>query len=317
MLRPLASLIAAAFAVAGSAYGQAARCDMIEIAQHSDNNKTSVYASEMGTPSLYYRSDLDVNTDGSSRSYHPDDPRGAAKALNNIANAIKRIYDETGKDITCKPRKGECFERFITTFETARDSRYNPNAPRIDTKSIIPWRLDKQSGWKTPCVIAAGPSAGYFVSQTALIVDRSKDRCDQERYLDSLTHNANVLPGAVSWASQGIRTDVADLVVVRDRLSGRIAYAVNGDSGPEDGIGEGSVALAVALNGVKLSGAETYKEIRALALADVEYLIFPSHDIIKKTGGKFTQADVDRIGAEVFSAWGGMPRLDDCSRLQR
>src|SRR5438445_1616353 len=37
---------------------------------------------------ILFQTDLRVNTDGSPLSYHPQDPRGKDKALNNICNAI-------------------------------------------------------------------------------------------------------------------------------------------------------------------------------------------------------------------------------------
>jgi hypothetical protein len=259
---------------------------------------------------------MDVNTDGAARSYHPDDPRGKTIALNNMGNALTKIYDANGSDITCSPPTGDCYSRFISTFEAARDANYAPNGvPRVETDRIIPWKLNPTFGWATPCTISSGPNAGYFVSQTAVIVDSSKDICDQSRYLDSLTINANVLPRGASWSSQGIVTDKTDLVVARDRETGEIAFGLNGDRGPADKIGEGSVAFAAALSKKKLSGTETYEEIRKLARPDVDYLIFPTHDVRRILGNDFAQDDIDRIGVEIFEQWGGEPRLLACATL--
>jgi hypothetical protein len=259
---------------------------------------------------------MDVNTDGAARSYHPDDPRGKTVALNNMGNALSKIYDASGQDITCSPRRGDCYASFISTFEAARDADYAPTgAPRIETKGIIPWKPNPTVGWETPCIIASGPHAGYFVSQTSVVVGGSKDVCDQSRYLDSLTIKANVLPLGAQWRSQGVVTDQTDLVVARDRQTGAIAFGLNGDRGPADKIGEGSIAFVAALSQTGLSGKETYPEIRKLARADVDYLIFPTHDVRKLVGNDFAQADIDRIGAEIFQQWGGEPRLLACATL--
>jgi hypothetical protein len=309
---------ALALTLVGCSTVRAQSCDLREAARHIDAVGTQIYSAESGLAALYFRADMDVNTDGAARSYHPDDPLGRDKALNNIANAITRIYDADGRDVTCSPRSGACFSRFIETFEAARDARYAPAGhPRVETEGIIPWRRDESLGWDVPCTITTGPNAGFFVSQTAVALDPTLDQCDQGRYLDSLAINANVLPRGADWRSQGVRTDRTDLVVARDLTTGRIAFGINGDTGPADKLGEGSVAFVAALGGVTLSGTETYAEIRRLARPAVEYLIFPTRDIRKITGGTFSQADIDRAGAAAFEEWGGTARLDGCGSPRR
>jgi len=291
-------------------------CDMARIKQHGDAQRTSIYAASTGVASLYFRADMDVNTDGSPRSYHPDDPRGERLAFNNIANGIGRIRDALGVDITCSPRRGACFTRFITTFEASRDAGYDPvGHPRFTTPGIIPWKFNPALGRSAPCTIASGPFKGYFVSQTALAADPSRDACDQARYLDSQAFNANVLPGGAVWKSQGVATDGGDLVVAHDLETGRTAFAINGDAGPAASIGEGSIALTAALKGVTLTGDEPYAQIRALARPRVQYVIFPRDDIRRLAGPTFTQADIDRHGAALFTRWGGPARLAACASL--
>jgi hypothetical protein len=204
----------------------------------------------------------------------------------------------------------------MDTFEAARDANYAPTGvPRIETSGIIPWKENPSFGWPTPCTISSGPNAGYFVSQTAVVVDSSKDVCDQSRYLDSLTVNVNVLPLGAKWRSQGVITDTTDLVVARDRETGEIAFGLNGDRGPANKIGEGSIAFTAALSKAHLSGTETYAEIKKLARPEVDYLIFPTHDVRKILGDRFSQADIDLLGFEIFQKWGGETRLLACAAL--
>jgi hypothetical protein len=313
--------VSVSFAIASSMWpvpSLAETCDLAEAARHRDMQQTQVYASEGGVPALYFRADMDVNTDGAARSYHPDDPRGRERALNDIANAITRILDAEGRDITCAPRRGSCYQRFIATFEAARSARYSPRGqPRIETTQIIPWRRDEQLGWDVPCTITEGPDAGFFVSQTAVVADAARGVCDHRRYLDSLAFHANVLPRGVTWSSQGVETDLTDIVAARDVTTGAIAFGINGDTGPSDKLGEGSIAFVAALAGAWLSGSETYRQLRALARPDVQYLIFPTNDIRRIMRGGFTQADIDRVGTEVLAAWGGTARLDACLTLPR
>src|SRR5687768_13308197 len=168
----------------------AAQCGMTLLKRHGTAN-TAIYEARQGAPSLYFRANVDVNTDGASRSYHPADPRGQSLALNNMGNALTGIWNAQGQRIDCTPRRGACFMRYINTFIAARNAQWNPvGHPRVATRHIIPWRHDPALGRSVPCTIATGPYAGYFVSQTAFEVDTTKPACDQARYLDSLTFNA-------------------------------------------------------------------------------------------------------------------------------
>lgn len=285
------------------------------IARHGDPARTPVFASTSGEKAIFFASDLDVNTDGAARSYHPQDPRGRSLALNNMGNAITRIFDAEGRDITCSPRRGACFTRFMTVFEAARDANYDPvGHPRFETDGIIPWRQDPALGRAVPCTIASGPFAGFFVSQTALLADRSAGICDQARYLDALTINAIVLPRQANWRSQGVVTDNGDLAVVIDADTGRLAFALVGDAGPRAAIGEGSVALAAALAGEAVPADATFEEVKGLKRGRVATVIFPTRDVPRLTDGRFTQADIDRLGEEALAAFGGAERLRACLR---
>jgi hypothetical protein len=309
-----AGLIAAVLAALGSDALAQPRCDMALAVRHGDPAATAILASTSGEEALFFSADLDVNTDGAARSYHPDDPRGRTLALNNMGNAITRIFDAEGHDITCSPRRGACFGTFMETFDAARDAGYDPRGhPRFETTGIIPWRLDPALGREVPCTIASGPFAGYFVSQTALLADASADVCDQARYLDALAINAIVLPRGAAWRSQGTMTDGGDLAALLDAETGLLAFALVGDRGPADAIGEGSVALAAALGGVTVADDATFAEIKALKRPRVATLIFPTRDVPRLTGRRFTQADIDRLGTEALAAFGGRERLEACA----
>lgn len=310
-LRFCAGLVVAFLAVSALA---ADRCDMTLIARHADPGRTPIFASTSGEKAIFFSGDLDVNTDGAARSYHPDDPRGRTIALNNMGNAITRIFDARGRDITCSPRRGNCFSSFMTVFEAARDADYDPAGhPRIETDGIIPWRRDAALGRDVPCTIQTGPFAGYFVSQTALLTNRNADICDQARYLDALSINAVVLPRQADWRSQDVRTDHGDLAVLLDADTGRVAFALIGDTGPRTSIGEGSVALAAALGGEVLAADATFDDIKALKRDRVATVIFPTRDVPRMTDGQFTQADMDQLGQQALDAFGGLQRLRACA----
>lgn len=298
-----------------SAQPALAQCAMSLATRHIDPARTPILSSAAGVPAIFFNADVDVNTDGASRSYHPADPQGRTRALNNIVNALTGAWEANGAPINCTPKRGACFMRYIRAFEGARDSNWAATgAPRVATRHIIPWRMDARLGRSVPCTISSGPYAGYFVSQTSFIVDPAKPDCSQEKYLDAMQFNAAVLPGGASWHSQGRRAAIGDLVVVRSPTSGRIAFAILGDAGPRRSIGEASIALAAQLRGQSVAPNASYAQIRALALRDGQYLIFPGTNIRRSVRGALSQADIDRVGSALFAQWGGAERLASCPR---
>jgi hypothetical protein len=84
------------------------------------------------------------------------------------------------------------------------------------------------------------PFPGYYVSATAL-ADRSKPVNDPTRYVDASKIPFVVLPGKMA-RQLGARP--GDFAAVFNERNGKSSYAIFGDVGPSDRIGEGSVALA-------------------------------------------------------------------------
>ncbi|MBB3149772.1 hypothetical protein FHS21_006226 [Phyllobacterium trifolii] len=305
---------AVALSLCWNSMAAATECGMNVGWIHNDTG-TITYQAPTGVPSLFYTSKMAINTDGNPRSYHPSDPRGERLALNNMGNGIKGIFKRLGgKYIGCTPRRGDCYERYISTFEAARDSNYNPRTSWVTTYGIIPWQRDINLKRDIPCTFQTGKYAGYFISQTAYPL-YDGDECDARRYLDAMVFNANVLPNETHWESQGIVTDGFDLVAVYDEIRQKVVFGINGDRGPKDSIGEVSVAMAANMQGKSLTGTETYEDgILPLALPQVHYLIFPKVDIKKLKGRDFTQQEINEIGATALDEWGGLERLKACLR---
>jgi len=266
-------------------------------------------------PTIFYRTDLDVNTDGAARSYHPDDPRGNFRALNNLGNAITRAWGVNGKQVTCDGgdaanRHGDCFTEYMDAYEGAKSNGFDPSVfPRIETKFIIPWKFDPSIGHDVPCL----NDEGFFVSQTSLHVNSSLGVCDQDRYVDSLKINAVVyIPQKL--ISQGVTSDKGDLVVVRDRTTKRVAFALHGDSNPSR-IGEGTVALVAELSNVQIASSATKADMYKLKRPDVDFLVFARDDVVRfwKNQGGTTPDRINEFGNRIFEAWGGIERLNACS----
>jgi hypothetical protein len=141
------------------------------------------------------------------------------------------------------------------------------------------------------------PFPGYYVSSTAL-TDRTKSPNDPARYVDSTRIPFVVMP---SRMARGIGMRPGDFAVVFNLRNGQSSYAIFGDVGPSDRIGEGSIALAQNL-GIH-SDARNGGTRRGIA-----YLIFPgSGDGWPKT--------VEQINAQadnLLQAWGGIDLLSAC-----
>jgi len=141
------------------------------------------------------------------------------------------------------------------------------------------------------------PFPGYYVSSTAL-TDRTKSPNDPARYVDATRIPYIVLPGMMA---RGIGMRPGDFAVVFNLKNGQSSYAIFGDVGPIDRIGEGSIALArnLGIHSDARNGG---------ARSGIVYLIFPgSGDGWPKT--------IDQINAEadkLLQAWGGINLLSSC-----
>ncbi|AIR91749.1 hypothetical protein [Pseudomonas cremoricolorata] len=71
------------------------------------------------------------------------------------------------------------------------------------------------------------------------------------------------------------------------------------------------------LSGKPVAATDTYSHIKHLAVKSVDYLVFPANDVLKHfgRGQPVTQDQIDQYGQAIFSAWGGVARLDACSTL--
>jgi hypothetical protein len=132
------------------------------------------------------------------------------------------------------------------------------------------------------------PFPGYYVSATAL-ADRSKPANDPARYVDASKIPFIVLPGGMA-RQLGARP--GDFAVVFNPRNGKSSYAIFGDVGPFDRIGEGSVALAENL-GIRSDARN------GGARWGILYLVFPG-------SGNGQPRPVDEIngeGEKLLRAW--------------
>ena len=209
-------------------------------------------------PIIVFQTTLRVNTDGSPLSYHPEDPRGRDKALNNICNAI--VVKKVGSDANL------CFTEFgaaIGIFEKFRDTEYQtvPDGFRITWANVLATARDQ--GRDVPCVFTSGPFQGYFGSLTALKngLTGDKGECDVDDQVNPIAVPALVLVGGKN-AVREFGARVGDLVVAFNPKTLRVVSAIIGDTGPKDNLGEGSVLLNMKLLGTTVqptNKAEAFK----------------------------------------------------------
>jgi hypothetical protein len=116
-----------------------------------------------------------------------------------------------------------------------------------------------------PCVFQTGSNKGYFGSLTALqnaLSDSASGECSYKNQLDQRYIPAIVLRGDAN-PLHGYGAKTGDLVIAINPNSGTRVAAVIGDTGDGNRIGEGSVALNMALLG-KTDQPKTYPEAKAL-----------------------------------------------------
>ncbi len=139
---------------------------------------------------------------------------------------------------------------------------------------------------------AGDPAPGFYVSGTAL-QDSTKSNGDQNRYVNSETVPFYVLPRRIH-----LPVKIGDFGFVINQRNNASSGCIFADIGPEDRIGEGSIALAKALgiqSDPKAKGSEdTYV-----------YVIFSNSAM----GWPLDLEFINVHAKALFEKWGGMERL--------
>lgn len=288
------------------AFGQ--ECRMTFAFRQPDSNArngaTAVW-SDINSSALFFIESLNVNTDGTRRSYSVEDFWGENSALNNLCNAMSDAC--AGLDSAGKRNR-----RIMTQSASAngwpadqlRQTRISPN--------IIPFKNGK------PCP----PIDGFLVSATALHKPNISDVCDITNYADALTVPAIVIPGNPRNGTSGFAmrgAKVGDLVVAMLPGGTDPVYAVVGDTGPAGDLGEGSVALNGKLLG-KVAPPKNYNEVRGRSpftgqgwvVPRAIVLIFPATRDAQNP--YMTTPRIDEAAKNRFQEWGGVARLTACAR---
>lgn len=308
MRRLIGGIFISVLGLAGSVLASGAamaapECNMtVAFQQPDEGGRINVYA-DAAVGALLFVDDLKINTDGTRRSYSVQDFWGKSRALNNLCNAMSDACAGLSNKELQKRRE----------LTQAAEAAGWPSGMLEETRisrSIIPFRQGK------PCPAVDG----FLVSATALAKRNITDACDISNYVDALAVPALVIPRSPSGGTSGFASRgaaVGDLAVAMTPSSDRVVYAVVGDTGPAQQLGEASIALNGKLLG-RTGEPANYDEVRGRgqyqgkgwSVPRAAVLIFPKTR--DAANPYLTTGQIDPAAKQAFDAWGGVPRLKAC-----
>ncbi|MBB5751667.1 hypothetical protein [Prosthecomicrobium pneumaticum] len=213
-----------------------------------------------------FRAPLAVNTDGAPVSYHPLDPKGERLAINRIDNGIA-IW------LRSAPKTRLRGKEFFDVYEQWREAGFPKS---LNETYAIGWESvlapDPDSGGA--CIFKSGKYKGYFGSMTKLTNGRKPSdsgECLIDEHLDQRYIPAIVLRGEDN-PLRNYGAGVGDLVIAINPRSNIGVPAIIGDYGDGHRIGEGSVALNMALLG-QASQPKNYKDAKALDTGKLDIVV--------------------------------------------
>jgi Fungal chitosanase of glycosyl hydrolase group 75 len=225
----------------------------------------------------------------------PENAQGACSEM-LLVNFEMRHDGESERDIPIGRLPGTSaffFESGMTIDADGAPNAYHPDNSGIDDLK----NAGAPGHWEGLAKDAEGepfiqgpndPFPGYYVSETAL-ADRSKAVNDPKRYVDASKIPFVVLPGGLA---RQLGARVGDFAVVFNERNGKSSYAIFGDVGPYDRIGEGSVSLAENL-GIRSDARN------GGARQGVLYLIFPGSG----EGRPRTVEEINDRGQKLLGEW--------------
>ena len=152
-----------------------------------------------------------------------------------------------------------------------------------------------------PVIQRSGRFKGFYVSTTSLH-NAAGSPTAAGTYVDARKIPYIVLPP--EFIKQ-FSVALGDLAMVTNRRNGKTSFAIFADVGPHGKIGEGSIALARALD---LNDDPRYG---GTGNSSIAYLVFPKSGL---GPGKLRSAkEIKTSGLSAFRRWGGVRRLRVCS----
>jgi len=162
------------------------------------------------------------------------------------------------------------------------------------------WALATDTGEPSGHPVVQGkddPAPGYYVSMTSLYDASIVSERDPRRFVNAATIPYVVLP------PEGFKhAQLGDFATVVNLQDGKVSGAIVADqSAPDLPMGEGSIALALAL-GIDADHRRGGVE------KGVAYVIYPSSG----NGKPRTLNEIVSTSREYFRGWGGLSKLKNC-----
>lgn len=256
---------------------------------------------------LLFTTGLHVNTDGTRRSYKVQDFWGEKEALNNLCNAMDDgCAGLSSEQLRLRRERTQAAARVGWPADQLRSTRIS--------RAIIAHGADGK-----PCT----GNDGFLVSATSLKNPEIKEICDANRYVDALKVSALVLPQNSKggppngFAQHG--AGMGDLAAVRLPGSDSVHFAVVGDHGPANKLGEASIALNGRLLGKK-EAPINYRQLRGKTpyqgqgwdVLRAQVMVFPGTRDARQP--YMTQERIDQVAGEMLKALGGPALFESCPR---
>lgn len=155
-----------------------------------------------------------------------------------------------------------------------------------------------------------GYAPGYFVSKTTLY-DEDKPHTDQRAYVNSNEIPYIALPKNLNdyfKSNKDLKVSPGDFATVYNIKTDKLAYAIFADLGPNNVLGEGSIALSREL------GLEDKPPNWGSDDASIVYVVFPNSG----SGPKRlrTRIEIDENGSRLFEEFGGLEKLRSIGVIQ-
>ncbi len=233
----------------------------------------------------------------------PQSPDARTAAVEKV---LEHVSPESNKRTQVFRRAGASAVVYFSGIEIDADgapNAYHPEDKGIDALvhagSPGNWwalALDKDAN---PVVQHRGEYSGFYVSTTWLSrEDDGFSESDPEYWLDARSVRYIAVPQSV-WAKTGVNK--GDLAYVMNLKNGKSSYAIVGDWGTENTLGEGSIALGEAL-GVNSDPRDGGQE------DSVAYVVFPGSATRPAwpRDPKNMQASAERL----MKNWGGREAVE-------
>lgn len=280
----------------------------------SPSLETTVNVSDRGVVRMWresgalgFTSHMHVNADGAPNAYTVDN-----KGLSYICDGAV-AYD--GSACVDPGDAANWQQQCNDTYRQALEQNWNGPAQMcifgfLATGAVV--KNGRNVGGKPLLQGPDDPNPGAYISTTSLEIKQAP-ASTQHRYV-----NSNVVPFIVlpRGSLKKKRAKLGDVAAVYSWKTNKLSYAIVADTGPNWGLGEGSIALHKDLgNEPIVDRSGTLRAKRGIA-SDVTYLVFSGSQVPSNPDQAQWVKEIQTIGAQALSSWGGLDKMKMCAQEQ-